>query len=188
MHDTALTDDELIWLLKQPDLGTKVGIRNMAIMLLMLETGAKSGELVGKEGDTDDIRGGLRLEDLHGGSATERCIVLRKPSDGSRRTVELPPSGARFLDAWLAVRPRSELDLVFVTTRGTRILNRYIRKKLHDYGVTAHIEADVKPSLLRHTFARRRLAAGDDLEQLAESLGHKHIISSVRYLFPESPR
>jgi len=188
MHDTALTDEELTRLLQQPDLGTKVGIRNMAIMLLMLETGAKSGELVGKEGDTDDIRGGLRLGDLHGGSATERRIVLRKPRDGSHRTVELPPAGARFLDAWLAVRPRSELDLVFVTTRGTRILNRYIRKMLHDYGVTARIEADVKPSLLRHTFARRRLAAGDDLEQLAESLGHKHIISSVRYLFPESPR
>ena len=187
MHDTALTDEELIWLLKQPNLATKVGIRNMAIMLLMLETGAKSGELVGKEGDTDDIHGGLRLEDIQR-DAAQRRIVLRKPSDGSRRTVELPPSGARFLDAWLAVRPWSELDLVFVTTRGTRILNRYIRKMLHDYGVTAHIEADVKPSLLRHTFARRRLAAGDDLEQLAESLGHKHIISSVRYLFPESPR
>jgi site-specific recombinase XerD len=187
MHANALHDDELTRLLKQPNLGTKVGIRNMAIILLMLETGAKSGELVGKEGDTHGIRGGLRLEDIHG-DTTDRRIVLRKPSDDSRRTVALPPSAARFLDAWLAVRPRNDLDLVFVTTRGTRILNRYIRKMLHDYGVAAGIETDVKPSLLRHTFARRRLAAGDDLEQLAASLGHKHIISSVRYLFPEGPR
>jgi integrase/recombinase XerD len=186
MHDTGLTDEELTRLLQQPDLGTTVGIRNMAILLLMLETGAKSGELVGKEGDTEDLRGGLRLGDIHG-DATERHIVLRKPRDDSQRTADVPPSAARFLDAWLAVRPRSDLDLVFVTSRGTRILNRYIRKVLHDYGVAAGIEADVKPSLLRHTFARRRLAAGDHLGQLAQSLGHKHIISSVRYLFPEGP-
>ncbi|MFP4151480.1 MAG: tyrosine-type recombinase/integrase [Alkalispirochaeta sp.] len=187
MHDTFLTDGELTRLLDQPDLGTKVGIRNMAIILLMLETGAKSGELLGKEGDSDTIRGGLRLRDVHGES-TDRRILLHKASDGSCRTVGVPASAARFLDAWLAVRPRCASDLVFVTSRGTRILNRYIRKTLHDYGVAAGIATEVKPSVLRHTYARRRLAAGADLEQLAESLGHKHIISSVRYLFPEGPR
>ena len=139
MHDGALSDEELTRLMQQPDLGTKVGIRNMAIVILMLETGAKSGELVGKEGDADEMRGGLRLEDIHE-DATKRRIVLRKPRDGSQRTADLPPSAARFLDAWLGVRPRSELDLVFVTTRGTRILNRYIRKMLHDYGVRAGIK------------------------------------------------
>ncbi len=187
MGDTVLNEKELARLLKQPDLHTKVGIRNMAIILLMLETGAKSGELVGKEGDTEEIHGGLRLEDVQG-EADGRRIVLRKPLDDSRRTVDLPPSGARFLDAWLAVRPQCDLDLVFITTKGTRIMNRYIRKMLHDYGTAAGIKTDVKPSLLRHTYARRRLAAGDGLEQLAESLGHKHIISSVRYLFTKDSR
>jgi site-specific recombinase XerC len=188
VSDIALKDDELARLLQQPDLGTKVGVRNMATILLMLETGAKSGELLGKEGDTAEIRGGLRLADIQGSGVTGRRIVLRKPSDGSQRTSDLPAVASRFVAAWLAVRPRSDLDLVFVTTRGTRIMNRYVRKMLHDYGVAAGITVDVKPSVLRHTFARRRLSSGDDLGQLAESLGHKHVISSVRYLFPEASR
>ena len=45
-----------------PATHTKVVIRNMAIALFTLETGAKSGELCGEEGDTNDIRGGARLD------------------------------------------------------------------------------------------------------------------------------
>lgn len=184
MNDSILDAEQLKSLLQQPDLSTRVGIRNMAMLLLFLETGAKVGELVGKEEDRSEIKGGIRLKDLHI-EETPPTITLRKPRDGETRTVELPPATVQYLRGWLALRPDTALDLVFVSNRGTRILNRYVRRMLHDYGVAAGIEVDVKPSLLRHTFARRKIEETRDVEQLARTLGHSNIVSSLRYLFAE---
>lgn len=184
MYDTVLEPAQLESLLEQPDLSTAVGVRNMAMILLFLDAGAKVGELVGKEGSNQELRGGLRLDDLDL-EQSPATITLRRPRDGSARVVELPLPTVRYLTAWLSLRPKTEADLVFVTSRGTRILNRYVRRMLHDYGVAAGITVDVKPSLLRHTFAHRRLAETGDLQRLAKTLGHRHIVSSLRYLFSE---
>ena len=182
MGDAILTEDQLKSLLEQPDLSSPIGVRNIAIILLILEAGAKVGELVGKEGDASELRGGLRLEDLNLDDESP-TVVFRRPRDGTERTVSIPSSTARFLVAWIELRPISDTDLVFVTGRGTRLQNRYVRRMLHDYGVAAGIDIDVKPSLLRHTFARRHFVETGDLEALAATLGHKHVVSSVRYLF-----
>lgn len=180
----VLTDEELRRLLSQPPVGRPVGLRNLAIMALMLETGAKSGELVGKEGapDDDQLSGGLRLGDI---DIPGRTITLRKPKDGSTRQVKLPETSAGYLAAWLEVRPKSDSDLVFLTSRGTRLMNRYVRRMLKEQGSAAGIEVELKPSLLRHTFARRHLSQTGDLAELADALGHKQIISSARYALGE---
>lgn len=179
-HRTPLTAEEINRLLSAIDLSTAVGVRNATMVLLMISTGAKVGELVGKEGDSEGPRGGLLIGDYDRRAGT---ITLRRPKDGGERVLPIPVRIQQYLRTWLDSRPQLDgNDLVFVTNRGTRIQNRYVRRMLHEYGRAAGIDRDVRPSLLRHTYAQEVLRETGDLHFLKESLGHRHLASSIRYL------
>ena len=178
-------------LLETPDRESPVGLRNFAIMLCMVLAGLKVGEIVGKEGDGTSAEGGLRLSDIDFRKGTVRVVGKK-----GVRVLDVPLSLQQFLKAWLDIRPTPQEasaespggdrnDLVFTTMKGTRIQNRYIRRMLHDYGVAAGLEIDVKPSLLRDVYARRVLKETGDLRELAARLGHRNLASSLRYLESE---
>lgn len=182
-----LTPEELARLLAAADLSRPTGIRNAAMMALMVTGGLKVGELVGKEiaaGDGEEpkwAQGGLRLTDIDWAG---RHLTVRRPGDGRSRTIALAHGAFQLLKAWVELRPRCDSDLVFVTRRGTRILNRYVRRFLSEYGQAAGIERSVKPSMLRRTFGARLFERTGDLQSVAETLGLRHLASSLRYVEP----
>jgi len=164
MDDTTkrpLSVEEIERLISVIDLSTAVGIRNATMILIMVFTGAKVGELVGKEGGGAVVRGGIRINDYD----------------------PIPMRIQQYLLIWLDARPSvPESDLLFVTGRGTRIQNRYVRRMISEYGRAAGIDRDVRPSLLRRTYAQGVLRESGDLHVLKEALGHRHLASSIRYL------
>lgn len=175
-----LSVDEIDRLLAAIDLSSAVGVRNATMILIMIYTGAKVGELVGKEGDSDTIQGGIRVGDFDRASGT---ITLRRPKDKVERVIPIPMRIQQYLLIWLDSRPETDgTDLLFVTGRGTRIQNRYVRRMISEYGRAAGIDRDVRPSLLRRTYARGVLRESGDLHVLKEALGHRHLASSIRYL------
>ena len=175
-----LSGDEIDRILSVIDLSTDVGLRNATMILLMISTGAKVGELVGKEERSHEVRGGLRVPDIDFRGGT---VTLRRSKDQKERMMPIPTKIQQYLKVWLSARPENtDSDLVFVTGRGTRLQNRYVRRVLNEYGRSAGIDRDVRPSLLRHTYAREVLRETGDLRFLQESLGHRHITSSVRYV------
>lgn len=179
MHQ-PLSLEEIERLIAVIDLSTAVGVRNATMILIMAFTGAKVGELVGKEGDADGVQGGIRLGDFDRTSGT---ITLRRPKDKAERIIPIPMRIQQYLLIWLDSRPdAADTDLLFVTGRGTRIQNRYVRRMIGEYGRAAGIDRDVKPSSLRWTYARGVLRESGDLHVLKEALGHRHLASSIRYL------
>lgn len=144
-------------LLEQPDLATIHGLRDRAMMLLMVDSGLRLSEVLGLE---------LNRIDWEERQAT----VLGK---GRReRLVPLGQHSLKALEDYLQVRGAGG-SLVFIG-RGPRPLNsRTVQLKIKNYGLGAGIEGvRMSPHTLRHTFAIQWIRNDGDIFSLQAILGH----------------
>ena len=147
-------------LLDQADPGSLLGLRNRAMMLLMLDSGLRLSEVLG-----------LRLSqlDLEGGEV----IVLGKGR--KERRVPIADLMRRTLKAYLQkrVQVRGGQELLFVSQSGRRLTGRHIQLTVHRYGLRAGLTGvRVSPHTLRHTFATQYIRNGGDPFSLQAILGH----------------
>lgn len=159
--------------------GTALGMRDRAIMLLLLDTGMRAGELVRLPPHAvtfDDKGGGLvRIEAAWSKSTHDRAVPIS-------------PEAASALRQWLAICP-AEAEAVFVSSDGHGQLRL---EPLTHSGLGQMIKrrceaAGVKPKarlchIWRHTFARYYVLNGGDLESLRRMLGHQSLDTVRIYL------
>lgn len=150
-----LTEDELRALLKacQPPKGATPAEalryrRDEAILRLMLETGARAGEVVAI---------GVADVDLRGGTAT-----IRRGKGGKGRVVPFGPQTAQAIDRYMRLRARHRLagtPALWVGDRGKGFtydaLHKTLERRAKDAGLVGF-----HPHKMRHTAAHRWLAAG----------------------------
>lgn len=165
-----LNQEECDRLLSVPRTHTRTGLRNAAIMRILIEGGLKISELIGRETIRSDAarpeeRGGIRIGDI---LWNENSIVVRR--HGERR-VPLSGQTMALLKQWVYTRPQSESLLVFTTLQGRPLKNRYVRHFLARYGREAGVGNSVTPSLLRNSFAHRVRESGGDTELVRARLG-----------------
>lgn len=150
-----LTDDELRALLKAcvpPKGATRSQAlrdrRDEAIIRLMLETGARAGEVaVMSLADVDRLAG---------------TAIIRRGKGGKGRTVPLGPEAVMAMDRYLRHRREHRLagsDALWLGDRGKGFTYDALHKTLKGRAATAKIER-FHPHLLRHTAAHRWLAKG----------------------------
>lgn len=150
-----LTDEELRALLKacQPPTGAtpKEQLRHRrdeAILRLMLETGARAGEVVALQ--VPDV-------DLVNGRA-----IVRSGKGGKGRVIPVGPDAVQALDRYMRLRRHHRLkesSALWLGDRGKEFSYYALHKSLKDRAETARIDR-FKPHLLRHTAAHRWLAKG----------------------------
>jgi integrase/recombinase XerD len=150
-----LTDDELRRLLKActpPKGATPAEMlrhrRDEAILRLMLETGARAGEVVAL--DLADV-------DPSAGTAT-----IRRGKGGKGRQVPFGPHTALALDRYLRLRAHHRLassPALWLGDRGKGFTYDALHKALGERATTAGISG-FHPHKMRHTAAHRWLAAG----------------------------
>ena len=131
-----------------------------AIRLLML-TGCRSGEVVG-----------LRWEDV----ALERNEVRLRESKTGPRVVPLSPAAARVL----ANVPRLAGNPWVIAGREPDERLTHLAYYWYPVRERAGLD-DVRLHDLRHSFASRALALGEDLTMIGRLLGHKKIQTTARY-------
>jgi integrase/recombinase XerD len=143
------------------------GVRDQAIILLLIDCGLRATELC--ELTLDDINWHDQTLKVFGKGAKERVV----------------PFGAnahRALSQYVSRRPELGTDKLFVSCYGNPIdrflLRDIVRSRSRKAGVTG---VRASPHTLRHTFAVTYLRAGGDVFSLQKLLGHSDLTMTRRY-------
>ncbi len=165
-----LTGREIELLLSQPVCIDAKGYRDKAMLEVMYATGIRVSELI--DLDVDDVN-------------LEQGIV--KCSGGKKsRVIPLYPAALKALSTYLkdvreAMLASPDETALFVNVNGVRMSRQGFWKILKHYQATAHIDKEITPHTLRHSFAVHLLENGADLGSLQEMMGHSDISSTQMY-------
>ena len=165
-----LTSREIELLLQQPVLTDPKGFRDKAMLETMYATGIRVTELID-----------LNVDDVN------LDVGIIKCSSGMKtRSIPLYPAALRALSTYLSdVRAGMLADplekALFVNVSGVRMSRQGLWKILKHYQETAHIDKEITPHTLRHSFAVHLLENGADLGSLQELMGHSDISSTQMY-------
>lgn len=143
--------------------------RDLAIVMLFLQTGLRVSELVN-----------LKLSDV---DFTSREITVRQGKGRRDRVVPLVKQAEASLKAYLKVREaQPEYDEVFIARNGTSMDVRTVRYRIHKYYKAAGIKKKASVHTLRHTFSTHQIHNGLKLNQLKEVLGHRRMETTYKYV------
>ncbi len=174
----TLSRSEMEKLLAAPAGGDAYSIRDRAMLELFYSSGLRISELSGLS---------LQQVDLDHG-------FVRVFGKGSKERVV--PLGAKARDAVAAylttarsrlVKPRTGSEL-FISERGRAISRKTLWVIVKKYALRAGLSRNVKPHLLRHSFATHLLSGGADLRAIQEMLGHASIGTTQIYTAVENSR
>lgn len=165
-----LTGREIELLLAQPTCVDAKGYRDKAMLEVMYATGIRVTELISL--DIDEVNLELGVIKCNGSKKT--------------RSIPLYPAALRALTVYInEIRPGMlaypEEKALFVNVNGIRMSRQGFWKILKHYRDTAHIEKELTPHTLRHSFAVHLLENGADLGSLQELMGHSDISSTQMY-------
>ena len=146
------------------------GYRDKAMLEVMYATGMRVTELISL--DVDDVN--LELGII-------KCNGTKKS-----RAIPLYPMALRALSIYMReIRDSMVADpdetALFVNVGGARMSRQGFWKILKHYQETAHIEKEITPHTLRHSFAVHLLENGADVGSLQELMGHCDISSTQMY-------
>lgn len=165
-----LTGREVELLLAQPSSTDAKGCRDRAMLEVMYATGLRVSELIG-----------LNLDDVVLDGGFLKCVGSKKT-----RLVPMYPEAVKALAVYIQeVRPgmvaQPKERALFVNVSGERMSRQGFWKILKHYQETAHIDKDITPHTLRHSFAVHLLENGADLHSIQEMMGHSDISSTQLY-------
>lgn len=165
-----LSGREIELLLAQPLCVDAKGFRDKAMLEVMYATGIRVTELID-----------LDLDDVNLEMGIVKCTAAKKT-----RVIPLYPAALRALSIYIREIRESMLadsseSALFVNVNGSRMSRQGFWKILKRYQAAAHIEKEITPHTLRHSFAVHLLENGADLNSLQELMGHCDISSTQMY-------
>lgn len=166
----VLTGKEVERLLAQPKCSDMKGYRDKAMLELLYATGIRVTELIS-----------LNIVDVNLAGSFIRC-----ESKGKERIIPLYPAAVDALAVYMQnIRPKMIADIdeqaLFVNVSGDRMSRQGFWKIVKSYQEKAHIDKDITPHTLRHSFATHLLENGADLRSIQEMMGHSDISSTQVY-------
>lgn len=168
-----LTEEELKALLAQPDSSTRHGLRDLTLLSLLYDSGARVQEI------TD-----LKLKDIR---LTNPAMVTLTGKGRKARQVPLMKETCKLLDAYIRnfnLNSEPLTSPLFFNQKG-QALSRYgITYILKKYVSQAELDSDtrkISPHVLRHTKAMHLLRAGVNMIYIRDFLGHVDISTTEVY-------
>ena len=162
----VLEPEEAQNLLRQPNKRYPTGLRNKAMMSLMLHCGLRLSEVTNlRPGNINLTKGKLRVESGKG---------------NKDRDLAIPEYLTDLLDSWRKKRPQG--DYFFSTLKGKKLSDRYVQNMVKRYAQKAGITKNISPHSLRHTYATQYYRQTKDIETLRRILGHSDISTTTIYI------
>ena len=168
---SVLTSQEVELLLDQPNEVDLKGIRDKAMLEFAYATGMKVSEIIN-----------LDLKDVN---LVDSYVVCNEGY--SKRVVPLGRISKEALVEYLdnsrpyLLKTDDEKPL-FVNVMGNRLTRQGFWKIIKQYQEQAHIEKEITPHVLRHSFATHLLQNGADMRAVQTMLGHTDIASTQVYM------
>ncbi|MDP3950640.1 tyrosine-type recombinase/integrase [Microbacterium sp.] len=169
-----LTPDEVVALLAAPDLTTRTGRRDHALLAMTVQTGLRISEVCS-----------LVVDDVYLGTGPH---ITCTGKGRRQRITPLTSATVSVMTSYLAERSTRPGTAMFCGPHGQSLSRDALEHRLATYIATAAI---TRPSLvgkhvtmhtLRHTAAMNLLAAGVDVAVIALWLGHADTHSTDAYL------
>jgi integrase/recombinase XerD len=137
---------------------------------VMYATGIRVSELIN-----------LNIDDVNLEQGVIKCVDAKKT-----RIIPLYPAALKALSVYIRDVRASMLatpteEALFVNMNGIRMSRQGFWKILKHYQATAHIEKEITPHTLRHSFAVHLLENGADIGSLQELMGHSDVSSTQMY-------
>mgnify|MGYP004473216183 FL=1 len=168
---SVLTSNEVALLLDQPKNVDLKGTRDKAMLEFAYATGMRVTEIIS-----------LNVEDINLETGYATCRNGKK-----ERTVPIGEMSLKALKDYMLnarqtmIKDDSEKAL-FVNVNGQRLTRQGFWKIIKYYKEQAHIDKDITPHVLRHSFATHLLQNGADLKSIQTMLGHSDILSTQVYM------
>lgn len=166
-----LSIEEVDKMLSKPDIETKLGLRDKALLEAMYGSGLRVSEAIN-----------LTISNVF--FKDEFIRVFGKGN--KERIVPIGKTGLKFIDKYInesrqsLKNPHSE-NFLFLNFRGKKLSRMGVYDIVRKYAKEAGIEKDVHPHTLRHSFATHLLQGGADIRIIQEMLGHADIATTQIY-------
>ncbi|MBI9032345.1 tyrosine recombinase [bacterium] len=164
------SEKDMELLLSLPDLSSKFGVRNLAILELFYSSGLRITELI--------------ILTLTSIDFTEKIIKVHGKGDKTR----LIPVGRKAIEAiqnYLSIRgtflSKFSGNILFLSKSGKPLDRLELKAILSQYLQLVGQKKGYSPHTLRHTFATHMLSNGADLRAIQEMLGHANLSTTEIY-------
>ena len=175
----VLSPKQVDRLLTSPVAGDPCWRRDRALLEFLYATGCRASELAT-----------LTLHDIH--IDEKYCLCTGKGN--KQRLVHLGNRAVEAFKSWVKnerddlLSRFGESNYAFLSYRGKRIRRERIWGLVKKYALRAGITMEISPHTMRHSFATHMLAAGADLRQVQEMLGHASIATTQIYTHVDMSR
>lgn len=177
-----ITEAETKRLLGMPDGNTRAGIRHMALLSLLYDSGCRVQELIS-----------LQTSDLSLGGICKICV---KGKGNKYREIPIMQETGKILEKYIRIYEQQPEKPLFSNSRGERltragisyIINKYQR---HAKEMNAEpLQEKLSPHLLRHSKATHLVNHGVSIYNIRDFLGHASVTTTQVYLTsnPETMR
>lgn len=164
------TNTEMEKLLNLPDLTSKFGVRNRAILELMYSCGLRISEV--SNIIFSDLDSQLKIIKIIGKGNKKRLLPIGKESK-------------KYLKNYLKIRnlfvEKKDNNILFLSKSGKKLSPDEIREILQKYIFLIAKSSGYSPHSIRHSFATHLLSAGADLRAVQEMLGHTNLSTTQIY-------
>lgn len=168
----VLTIEEIDQIFECPDISSKLGLRDRALLEVFYSSGLRVSELIS-----------LKISDLY----LEEEIIRVFGKGSKERIVPIGSSAVHWLNEYmkfsrplLSKRLKSE-NVIFLNSLGSKLSRMGLWKIVRKYCDEAGIKKEVHPHTFRHSFATHLLEGGADLRAVQEMLGHADISTTQIY-------
>lgn len=150
---------------------TDLGVRNRAILEILLSTGARVGEIINvKLSDIDFSNQEIRV--LGKGNKERICYFNEHAEEALKKYIN---------NSRLNLLGNKKSDYLFINHIGGHLTDRGIRLIIDNIIRVSSINTKVTPHTFRHTFATMLLNEGCDLKSVQELLGHVNLSTTSIY-------
>jgi integrase/recombinase XerD len=169
-----LTTDAITHLLHCVDAKEKEGLRHLAILSLLYDSGCRVQELIG-----------LRVSDIQCGKC---CRIFVHGKGDKYREIPILPETADILQKYVRTYALQKTSILFANVKGESLTRQGIRHIIRKYVTIAQeehpdeFETGGFPHLLRHSKATHLVNSGVNLYNIRDFLGHESVVTTQIYL------